>query len=504
MRFVSFFVDGKRLAAPERFRPPDVGNEPVPFYKLPKLDTPPVNDQFTFDHALRSHLSGKLLLLDEIPFPLELLYEHYLNGYLAFEMAIDNEKEDYKCRRCGNKKKSRFASFLCYRCKSDCTYCRKCIVMGRVSQCTPLVRWCGPISHWSNAHGVLKWDGILSHPQQKASDSLVERIGTHDELLIWAVCGAGKTEVLFKGLEKALMAGQRICLATPRTDVVLELLPRLRSVFPSVTLAGLYGGSDQKLEDAQFILSTTHQLFRYCDAFDTIIVDEVDAFPYSMDETLEFAVHQAKKSDALIVYLSATPSKRMKKNAREGKLNHVKIPLRYHGFQLPVPQFVWCGNWKKRLKKGALPRNVMDWVAIQIKHKRQGFLFVPSVTSLKQILAILETHFPGVDGVHAEDPDRKEKVLKFRSGETRILVTTTILERGVTVPFVDVAVLGAEEDIFTESALVQIAGRAGRSKKDPAGDVLFFHYGKSNAMRDSKIHIVQMNKEGNGELLPDV
>lgn len=62
--------------------------------------------------------------------------------------------------------------------------------------------------------------------------------------------------------------------------------------------------------------------------------------------------------------------------------------------------------------------------------------------------------------VHAEDPGRKEKVAAFRKGEIPLLVTTTILERGVTVKNLQVAVLGAEEEIFSESALVQIAGGA--------------------------------------------
>lgn len=68
----------------------------------------------------------------------------------------------------------------------------------------------------------------------------------------------------------------------------------------------------------------------------------------------------------------------------------------------------------------------------------------------------------------------KEKVQKMRKQETLILLTTTILERGVTFPHIDVAVLGAEERIFTESALVQIAGRVGRSVEAPTGDVVFF------------------------------
>ena len=69
-----------------------------------------------------------------------------------------------------------------------------------------------------------------------------------------------------------------------------------------------------------------------------------------------------------------------------------------------------------------------------------------------------------VEGVHAEDPMRKEKVAAFRKGEIPLLVTTTILERGVTVKNLQVAVLGAEEEIFSESALVQIAEQGGALK----------------------------------------
>ncbi|MEY8741167.1 helicase-related protein [Bacillales bacterium AN1005] len=62
----------------------------------------------------------------------------------------------------------------------------------------------------------------------------------------------------------------------------------------------------------------------------------------------------------------------------------------------------------------------------------------------------------------------------MRNKEIKLLITTTILERGVTFPNIDVAVLGAEDAVFTASALIQIAGRAGRSVKNPFGDVAFF------------------------------
>ncbi|MFL6561410.1 MAG: helicase-related protein, partial [Bacillus sp. (in: firmicutes)] len=90
----------------------------------------------------------------------------------------------------------------------------------------------------------------------------------------------------------------------------------------------------------------------------------------------------------------------------------------------------------------------------------------------------------------------KEKVQKMRSKGIPLLLTTTILERGVTFPNIDVAVVGSEDAIFTESALVQIAGRAGRSKEHPDGVVTYFHYGKTEEMLKARKQIVSMNREG--------
>lgn len=59
---------------------------------------------------------------------------------------------------------------------------------------------------------------------------------------------------------------------------------------------------------------------------------------------------------------------------------------------------------------------------------------------------------------------------------------------------IDVIVLGAEDRTFTESALVQIAGRAGRHKDFPNGAVLFFYYGKTRALKGSVHQIKKMNR----------
>lgn len=301
--------------------------------------------------------------------------------------------------------------------------------------------------------------------------------------------------MLFEGINTALAIGKRLCIATPRTDVVLELGPRLKAVFPGIQVAVLYGGSEDRHLQAPLTIVTTHQLLRFYKAFDTVILDEVDAFPYTADETLQYAVRQSRKETSSMIYLTATPSQKWQNECRSGKRNFFTIPARYHRHPLPVPDLKWCGNWEKSLKKDKLPSAITYWIRKRLDNQKQCLLFLPKIDKMEKVLTILRKTYPKIQAVHAEDPDRKDKVQMMRNKEIPMLLTTTILERGVTFPNIDVAVLGAEDRIFTESALVQIAGRVGRSSQFPSGDITFFHYGKTESMIKAQKQILKMNTE---------
>ncbi|SHP78447.1 Transcription-repair-coupling factor [Mycobacteroides abscessus subsp. abscessus] len=447
-------------------------------------------------NSLRHVLAGKQLLREEIPF------EMVDSPSISKRPGILFDKKGRACcNRCGNSDKELLAEFPCVRCGKKCVYCRACIMMGRVSECTPLYGWSGELPRIDAA--PLKWNGSLSDGQKVASDRVVKAISHNEELLVWAVCGAGKTELLFKGIEVAFASGKRVCIATPRTDVVLELTPRLQFVFPSIQIASLYGGSDDRHQFSPLTITTTHQLLRFYQAFDVMIVDEVDAFPYSVDPILQYAVRNARKVESSLIYLTATPSQNWQRECKSGKRNFVTIPARFHRRALPAPEFVWCGNWEKVVKKGRLPLKLQKWIEQRLLAATPMLVFVPTVAWMAKLLPLIQMIDDRIESVHAEDPDRKEKVLRMRKKEIPLLLTTTIFERGVTFPGLDVAVLGAEDWIFTESALVQIAGRVGRSVDKPFGNVSFFHNGRTQAMEKAKNQIVSMNKEAKVKGLVD-
>ncbi|GEB77208.1 DEAD/DEAH box helicase [Sporolactobacillus inulinus] len=456
-------------------------------------------------------LFGREFRAEDLPFSEKLIRAHVKNGFISLRPGIMplNEnifdllgiRKKWLCARCGNRDQEAFAFCSCARCGKKCVYCRHCLNMGIVRSCTQLVTWQGPEPGFDRAfldgRPLCKWDGVLSNEQQAAATAMKRTLAARESFLMWAVTGSGKTEIMYPAIEGQLRQGHHVALATPRTDVVRELLPRLRAAFPDVPISGLYGGSEEENLRAPLVISTAHQLIRYAGRFDCVFIDEVDAFPFHFDPMLEYAVHKAAKPGTPFAYLSATPPSELKNRFLSGSLKGVKLARRYHGHPLPIPRFRWIGSWQKLVQRGKLPSVLHEWLKNKMEAQQQVFVFVPSVSTAAALTELLQRNgFSRSAGVHSEDPLRHQKVADFRSGKLRLLVTTTILERGVTIANVQVGVVGADDPIFDEAALVQISGRVGRSAAYPNGDVVFFHNGKTLSMVRAVRHMVQMNQEG--------
>jgi competence protein ComFA len=272
--------------------------------------------------------------------------------------------------------------------------------------------------------------------------------------------------------------------------VVVEILPRVRAAF-TVPICALYGDSPEEYHYTQFVIATTHQLLRFKAAFDLIVVDEVDAFPFAENAMLAGALSRALRPQGVVSYLTATPSQRLQKQVRNGQLKQSVLSRRYHGHPLPNFRLKVVRGWRARLP------NLLINLCRDYRRSGQPFLvFVPEVADLINVRAQLVAKVPGlmIGTTHATAVDRQESVKKMRQGELQGLVTTTILERGVTFPGIDVVILGADEHVFSQSALVQIAGRCGRSQARPTGLVLAIVTEKTRVLMRARAEIDYLNK----------
>ena len=400
------------------------------------------------------------------------------------------------CTRCQTTTRTSFVTFYCSKCKKKCYYCRHCFQMGRISSCTTLLKWTDQkLKILSTAHHKLAWEGKLTMLQQKASEELAESVRKGRYHLVNAVCGAGKTEILFHMIYEALQRNQRVCVATPRTDVVLELYPRFLKAFPQTNIHAYYGGAKNNDCYAPLVLATTHQLYKYEKTFDVMIVDEADAFPFTYDQTLRHAVMKSKKKCAPVIFVTATPSNQLRAEVKANNAFCSQIPIRYHNHLLPVPKMDSLWSYVKQIRKGVLPEKLLQWTKNKIAAKEPFIIFFPTIELMNEALPLFQQIDDSILSVSADDPERKEKVLLLRNEKIKGILSTTILERGITIKNVQVAVVGAENKVFTSSALIQIAGRVGRNVAYPSGEIVFYHHGISHQMDQAIGEIERLNEE---------
>ena len=121
--------------------------------------------------------------------------------------------------------------------------------------------------------------------------------------------------------------------------------------------------------------------------------------------------------------------------------------------------------------------------------KRQALVFVPSVARGKTLERWLR-----IPLVYAGHPQLDQRIRAFGSQHHQSLLTTTVLERGVTFKGIDVLVLWADHPVFTRSVLIQIAGRVGRDVLDPGGEVSFLCGTLSDGVKDCVNDLRQANR----------
>jgi len=406
-------------------------------------------------------------------------------------IALSVTENQLKCQRCGSSLVRKQAQL-----PRQQFYCYACLNLGRVSTLTSLYHI--PEPNEFPKRSQLTWNGELTVQQAECAAMIQSKFATHQRHLLWAVTGAGKTEMLFPGLDWALTQGWRVAIASPRVDVCLELYPRLQAAFSDLKIALLHGHQTEPYQYRQLTICTTHQLLRFRTAFDVLIVDEVDAFPFAANPRLGYAVTQALKPVGALLYLTATPSRDLLRQVRRHELGLSYLPLRFHQHLLPTIKVTLQPRWWVKMQAGRLPLRLQHWLSDYATAGQRFLVFVPRVAQLAVVQTAIQRGCPTLHGltVHSTDPERLAKVQAMRDEQVQYLVTTTILERGVTFPGIDVIVLGADDPIFSTAALVQIAGRVGRSRERPTGAVRFVCSSYARPVKRAIRQIKLVNRKG--------
>lgn len=376
--------------------------------------------------------------------------------------------EEFVCPRCGNKN----LKYIGY--KNGRPYCRKCISFkGESAQ---------PFQP-SLSSPKLDLNYPLSDDQKDISNRVIENFKNRKDTLINAVCGAGKTELVYGVIMFALMNKMSVAFALPRRDVTLELFFRIKEAFPNNVVTAVYGGHTSSLT-GDIVILTTHQLYRYEHYFDLIILDEIDAFPYNGNSLLNSMFKRALKGHCVL--MSATPSQQVIEYFQQNGREILELNTRFHRHPLPVPRFVIRYGMFKFL---FLVKTLKGY----IQEHKPVFIFTPTIEMAEDLFHKLKLVISNGNVVHSKKENRPQIIFDFRLRKYDYLVTTAVLERGVTIKNIQVIIYQSDHDIYDEHSLIQISGRVGRKIDAPEGEVIFLASKETEFMRLARETIIKKN-----------
>ena len=377
--------------------------------------------------------------------------------------------ESYKCPICGNTD-IHSIGYL-----NGKPYCRRCISFrGEEVEHKPSYPKKAPIH--------LEYE--LSSEQKELSGKLVENYKKGIDSLVYAVTGSGKTEISLNLIKYAINCGEKVAFALPRRDVCIELYNRLKEIFKNNSVIAVYGGHTST-KTADIVVLTTHQLYRYKKYFSLIILDEIDAFPFKGDPVLNSMFE--KSLCGHYVLMSATPPKETIKYFKKPGKDILRLDIRFHRHPLPVP-IIYMGNIYKLFFKLIVKLRQF------IKDEKQVFVFAPTISECEKLYRLISIFIKGGNCVHSKRQNREQIIDGFRKKAFKYLVTTSVLERGVTVRNLQVIIYKSDSFVYDSGTLVQIAGRAGRKPDAPEGEVIYLANKTTKDMEESIVSIKTSNK----------
>jgi len=345
----------------------------------------------------------------------------------------------------------------------------------------------------------------LTESQRQAVDEIAADLEAPSRMLrlLQGDVGAGKTVVALVAMLQAIESGAQGALMAPTEILARQHFATLKDMTATLgieveILTGREKGkrrSDilERLAAGRIdLLVGTHALFQTG-------IEFADLGLAVVDEQHRFGVHQrlaltAKGQNADVLVMTATPIPRT-------------LVLTYFG-DMDVSQLTGkpAGRRPIRTSTTSLTRlaTVVDRLAHAIGEGAKAYWVCPLVaeSELIDIAAAEERHTalkqrfgPAVGLIHGKmtASEKDAAMAAFQTGETRILVATTVIEVGVDVPDATIMVIEHAER-FGLAQLHQLRGRVGRG--DKPSSCLLLYKEPVGATAEARLKIMTETEDG--------
>lgn len=300
----------------------------------------------------------------------------------------------------------------------------------------------------------------LTNDQKNAIEEIEKDFNSQkaSRRIVMGDVGSGKTMVILTSVVMAYP--KRSVLMAPTTILANQIFEEGKKFLPTNIKIGLVVQSSSKKEDLSefdFIVGTHALLYRNLPEFDLVMVDEQHRFGVKQRELINQLSIKDKKYPHFIQF-SATPIPRT--------MSMIQSELVDFSFIKETP-FVKDIDTHIMHKQDF--KNLITHIEAEIKEGRQSIIIYPLVEesevieyqSIDEGRGYWEKNFENVYVTYGADKEKEEKLETFRE-DGSILIATTVVEVGISLPKLStIVIVGAER--LGLATLHQLRGRVSRN-----------------------------------------
>ena len=313
-----------------------------------------------------------------------------------------------------------------------------------------------------HANSIQKWMQTLpfelTEEQKQCIDSIWRDMqsGYAARRMIVGDVGSGKTMVILASA--MLNAPNRSILMAPTTILANQLYEEAKKFTPSLKCILVTNKTKKKPLDAYDLIIGTHALlYRELPQASLVMVDEQHRFGTAQRAMLAKLLQSGEKKPHFLQF-SATPIPRT-----QAMIESAQIDV----------SLITSTPFKKNITSRVIHKEHFQELLAHIKQERdkgnQTLIVYPLVEesdaigyqSIEEARGWWERNFEGVYVTHGKDKEKEDVLLEFRD-KGSILIATTVVEVGISLPKLStVVIVGAER--LGLSTLHQLRGRVSRT-----------------------------------------
>ena len=298
----------------------------------------------------------------------------------------------------------------------------------------------------------------LTDEQKSVVGAMVKHVksGKRLEALLIGDVGSGKTVVFGLLAAYFAFAQRRVAILLPNENLVRQIASELAQYFPWMDISIVLGSSDDATFSNNVLIGTTALLFRSVGEFDLIICDEQQKLSRGQRE-------QLRGSRTHMIDVSATPLPRTLALSLYGAVEIYK--LRHCHVNKTIYTKIWEAD-ERKIMFGEIMKTVQNnkRVLVVCPKREETENDITGLRSAEDVARKFEAYCPNKvglahSGLTSEENNRA--IDDIKSGKTQILVSTSIVETGLTIPDL-MRVVILSPDRFGVQQLHQIRGRVAR------------------------------------------